>query len=78
MSTDTSFVIVHDTMTHLLQVRAALGIEIRTGMGHSKGSILALCQRLGYTDKRTKKGAWKDVDALITANGGPATSRPIT
>lgn len=50
---------------HVLQCKGALEIEVRTGMKFSnKGSILALCRQLGYTDKRNKKAALADLVKL--------------
>lgn len=63
-------------MFHLLQCRAALGLEIKSGMKFSnKGSILALCQRLGYGTSRTKKGMYEELNALIVQLGGQ--DRPL-
>lgn len=43
----------------------ALALEINTGLKMSRGlSVLANAQRSGYTDKRTKKGALRDIIAL--------------
>jgi len=51
---------------HVLQVRGALSIEVKTGMRYSrKGSILKLAQRLGYTTATTKEGALADLNALV-------------
>lgn len=62
-------------MVHLLQCRSMLKIEIMTGMSHSRGSVLVLCQRMNWTKKRTKRGAYADLDALIVERGGE--SRPL-
>lgn len=62
-------------MFHLLQCRSALKIEITTGMKMSRGSVLALCNRLGYSEKRTKRGAYADLNAKIVALGGQ--DRPL-
>ena len=65
-------------MVRLLAIRSGLGLEIRTGMKMSRGySPLAILQREGITTKKTKRGAWKDLDAHIVANGGPAAERSI-
>lgn len=51
---------------HVLQVRGALSLEVKTGMRFSrKGSVLKLAQRMGYTTARTKEAALADLDALI-------------
>ena len=34
-----------------------LALEVKTGLGHSRGSILVACQRNWGCPKRTKKGA---------------------
>lgn len=61
---------------HVMQVRAALGLEIRSGMKFSnKGSLITTANQCGYSDKRTKRGVYADLDALIVANGGE--SRPL-
>lgn len=49
----------------LLSRMHQLALEINTGMHHSRGSILADCQRLGWTKKRTKKGALRDLLDLM-------------
>ena len=51
---------------HVLQVRGALSLEVKTGMRFSrKGSVLKLAQRMGYTTARTKEAALADLDALV-------------
>lgn len=64
-------------MFMLLAARGALGLEIRTGMVPSNRgpSLLSKLQAAGITAKRTKKGAWTDLDNYIVANGGPEASR---
>lgn len=64
-------------MPALLQARAMLKIEIKTGLRHSKGSILRKCQIAGVTEKRTKRGALVDVNEIIKALGGPEDRNPI-
>jgi hypothetical protein len=52
-------------MFHVLQVKAALEIEVRTGVKFSnRGSILALARRCGYTTATKKIDALKDVTML--------------
>lgn len=53
---------------HLRQCIGALSIEVKTGMSHSKGSVLKLVQNMYGVTARTKKGAltqledlWKDI-----------------
>lgn len=62
----------HIEFARLIALRAALNLEIRTGMKRSSRgrSTLALVQAAGITDKRTKKGAYQDLDAHIVACGG--------
>jgi hypothetical protein len=56
-----------------ITLRAALGLEIKTGMHASRGvSIMAILQREGITAARTKKKAWDDIDKFCTDNGLPA------
>ena len=51
---------------HVLQVRGALSLEVKTGMRFSrKGSVLKLAQRMGYTKATTKQAALADLDALV-------------
>jgi hypothetical protein len=65
-------------VVRLLALRSALGLEIRTGMQRSSRgrSTLTIVQSMGITNKRTKKGAYQDLNAHIVANGGP--DRPLT
>jgi hypothetical protein len=77
-TTDAGFII--DTpegmeMYRLLSLRSMLSIEIVTGLKHSRGSVLAAAQRQGLTAKRTKRGAYADIDALVVAKGG--RTRPL-
>lgn len=61
-----------DAMAHfrMCQIIAALGIELRTGMSHSHGSIMNLArQEYGFT-KRTKRGVLGDLLALYAATYG--------
>jgi hypothetical protein len=61
---------------HWLTVRAALGLEIKTGMKHSKGSILAMLQKKRITNARAKKQAWTDLNKWMVANGLPEGRQP--
>jgi len=68
----------HIAMARLLAIRSGLGLEIRTGMKMSnRYSPLAILQNEGITTKRTKRGAWADLDKYIVAHGGPESNRPI-
>lgn len=67
----------HMQMPALLQLRAMLKIEIKTGMIHSKGSILKRCQQHGITKKRTKRGALADLNEVIKVLDGPEDCNPI-
>lgn len=59
-------------MARLLAIRSGLGLEIKTGMKMSRSySPLAILQREGITNKRTKRGAYIDLDAYIVDCGGP-------
>lgn len=55
-----------------------LALEISTGMKATRGSVLADCQRRGYTDKRTKKGALRDLVATAQQVRGPEWQVPAT
>jgi hypothetical protein len=59
-----------------MSARAALGIEIRTGLSHSKGSILSMLRKVGVTRANNKKQAWLDLDKALTDAGCPAGKRP--
>ncbi len=54
----------------LITLRRALKSEIETGMTMFRGSILTKLQQLGITSKRTKRGAYADLDKYIVACGG--------
>jgi hypothetical protein len=62
-------------MWRMLSFRSALSLEIKTGMKFSRGSVLAAAQAQGLTTKRTKKGAYADIDAIIVSLGGE--SKPL-
>jgi hypothetical protein len=53
------------SMYRLLSYVAMLSIEINTGLKHSRGSVLAAAKRDGLTRKQTKKGALRDIVAII-------------
>lgn len=55
-----------------------LALEINTGMKAARGSVLADCQRRGYTDKRTKKGALKQMVATCQEVRGSDWQIPAT
>jgi hypothetical protein len=69
-----------DQMTgfYWLRLRAALGLEIKTGMKYSKGSILTHLHEKGITNARTKKQAWLDLNAYCMSQGLPVGKRPWT
>ena len=72
-----------DCRFQLLQLRSGLGLEIKTGMRLSnRGSILTFLQTHSVSEngepistKRTKKGAYLDLDKACVANG--LESRPL-
>lgn len=51
-------------MFALLQVTHRLALEINTGLKFRQSSLAAV-QRAGYTSKRTKKSALKDMVTLL-------------
>lgn len=54
-----------------LAIRRMLKLEIETGMIMSRGgSPLRAVQQAGITAKRTRRGAYADLDAAIVAAGG--------
>lgn len=61
-----------DGMAHLamLQVIGALSIEVRTGMSHSRGSVMNLARDRYGCQKRTKKGVLAEMRALYLATYG--------
>jgi hypothetical protein len=61
-----------------ISTRSALGLEIRTGMNHSKGSILSMLRRNGITKANNKKQAWVDLDNAMVAAGLPPGRKPWT
>lgn len=52
------------TPFHLMQCIGALRIETRTGMRHSRGSVLTVAQQVYGVTKRTKKGALAELEDL--------------
>lgn len=56
----------------LMQCIGALRIETRTGMRHSRGSVLAHCQRTFGVTSRTKKGALAELEDLYLETTGRA------
>jgi hypothetical protein len=58
------------TDIHIAQCIAGLRIEVSTGMRHSRGSILAMVQRLYGVKSRTKKGALKELEQLYYQRTG--------
>jgi len=54
----------------MAQVIGALTIEVRTGMSHSRGSILKVAQQRYGCVKRTKKGALAEMRALYKETYG--------
>lgn len=55
-----------------------LALEINTGMKAARGSVLADCLARGYTTKRTKKGALREMVATAKAVRGPEWVVPDT
>lgn len=53
-----------------------LALEINTGMRAARGSVLADCQRRGYTDKRTKKAALRQMVETCQQVRGPEWTVP--
>jgi hypothetical protein len=60
---------------HLMQCIGALRIETRTGMRHSRGSVLAVAQQVYGVRSRTKKGALAELEALYTRLTGKEYGR---
>lgn len=57
----------------LLQIKHMLSIEVNTGLTHSRGSVLKAAQREFGIKSRTKRGALREVEALLAGvgNGAP-------
>jgi hypothetical protein len=49
----------------LIRMRKALELEMRTGMKHSRGSVLAAAQRQFGIKSRTKAGAVTELQTLL-------------
>lgn len=57
-------------MARFLTVRAALRLQVRTGMKLSRGrSAIQIAQRSGWTTKRTAKGALADMNDIAESIG---------
>lgn len=56
----------------------ALAVEINTGLRHSRGSMLKLAFEKGWTSKRTKHGALKEMVASMHDEFGYEPSPSIT
>lgn len=63
------------TAFQVLRVRSMLGLEIKTGMSHSQGSLMNLAKSYCGSPKRTKKGVYADYNAWLVENG--FESRPL-
>lgn len=60
---------------HMLRLRGALSIEVKTGMSNSRGSTMNYIRSLTYQDesgkeiyitaKRTKKGVLRDLEKFM-------------
>jgi hypothetical protein len=49
----------------LARLASALSLEARTGMKHSRGSVLKHCQRVYGIKSRTKKGGAVEMERLV-------------
>lgn len=49
----------------LIRMRKALELEMRTGMKHSRGSVLAAAQQQFGIKSRTKAGAVTELQSLL-------------
>jgi hypothetical protein len=53
-----------------MTIRRGLKLEIETGMKMTRGrNMLAIVQGAGITTKRTKRGAYEDLDRWMVAQG---------
>lgn len=52
----------------LAQMRAMLSIEVRTGMSHSRGSVLKAFNAFAGTNHRSKAKALADCEARLAAH----------
>lgn len=62
----------HIGVYRVLTVRRGLILKIDTGMGLTRVSSLSVAQRDGITDKRTNRGALKDVNRWLEGHGAAA------
>ncbi|HKZ21144.1 MAG TPA: hypothetical protein VJQ57_13670 [Acidimicrobiia bacterium] len=60
----------------VMAVRRGLILKIDTGLSLTRASSLSVAQRDGITDKRTNRGALKDVNRWLSGHGvDPAWSK---
>lgn len=80
MSDETIVVKSDETMlvAQALQIIHGLALEINTGLKNGKVSFLQHAQKLGWTDKRTKKGALRDVVKLASESFGYEPTTRVT
>lgn len=55
---------------HMAQCIGALRIEVKTGMKHSKGSVLKVVQQVYGVRSRTKTGALREMENLYKERTG--------
>ncbi len=64
-------------MGRILTVRAMLGLEIRTGMKHSRVSALKLANEITGETGRNKRKAYEALNAFIVARLGEEFNKPL-
>jgi hypothetical protein len=60
-----------------LQVRSALKIEIKTGLRHSRGSVLKLANQITGEASTTKVRAYRALNDFIVERLGADFDRPL-
>jgi len=53
----------------VIAIRRGLILKIDTGMDLTRRSALTVARESGLTDKRTNRGALRDVNAFLSENG---------
>jgi hypothetical protein len=61
----------HITVMRVMTIRRGLILKMDTGIALTRVSSLSVAQRDGITNKRTMRGALKDVNAWLSAHGVP-------
>lgn len=74
--TDTETTAVDPMLFRLLTMRRGLILKIDTGMNLTRISVLSAMQRDGLTNKRTMRGALRDINGYFVLNNVPLGDNP--